>query len=124
MPALSGRAYVHFALDEPVYFRLMFRPELTDAKRFPGLERARARAFAVLRGLVDALPATRTSASRTEAVVSMHWSLAHGLATLLLDGPLGVRFTGGEERERHVNRVLRLSSSKPRCADVPTLRLR
>ncbi|MDX2014920.1 MAG: TetR/AcrR family transcriptional regulator, partial [Myxococcaceae bacterium] len=43
----AGRAYVTFALEQPVYFRLMFRPELTDLKRFPTVEAAGARAFAV-----------------------------------------------------------------------------
>ncbi len=38
----------------------------------------------------------------------MHWSLVHGLATLLVDGPLGVTFPGGPTRDRHVAQVLKL----------------
>ena len=104
----AGRSYITFALEEPVYFRLMFRPEWTDLSRFPAAEAAGARAFAVLHGLVNDLAAPRTGSARTEALVSMHWSLVHGLSTLLLDGPLARKLGDSEQRERHVDLVLRL----------------
>jgi AcrR family transcriptional regulator len=104
----TGRAYVTFALDEPVYFRLMFRPELTDLKRFPAVEAAGARAFGVLQRLVDETAGRRAGQAKKDALVSMHWALAHGLATLLLDGPLGAQLATGPERARHVDDVLRL----------------
>ncbi|MCA3012880.1 MAG: TetR/AcrR family transcriptional regulator [Myxococcaceae bacterium] len=106
--ARTGRAYVAFALDEPVYFRLMFRPELADRARFPAVEAAGARALGVLRRLVDESLGPRATPARREATVSMHWSLAHGLATLLLDGPLGASLAPGPARDRHVDEVLRL----------------
>jgi AcrR family transcriptional regulator len=105
----TGRQYVGFALDQPVQFRLMFRPELVDVSRFPSVQAAGARAYAVLTRLVDEQPTTRTlSAEKKEAAVSLHWSVGHGLATLLLDGALGQRFADEEERDRHVERVLKL----------------
>ena len=107
-----GNAYVAFALDEPVFFRLMFRPELTDIARFPAAGEAGARAFAVLQRLVDEEAGSRVRPPTKEAMVSMHWALVHGLATLLLDGPLGEHFPDAASRERHVAKVLRLFSDR------------
>ena len=84
-----GVAYVLFAVDHPEHFRLAFRPEMgspfatladdsgalpTDTPGFRHLVR-------VVAQLAPA-PADRV----TLAVAS--WSLAHGLAALLVDGPL------------------------------------
>ena len=103
----AGRAYVTFALEEPVYFRLMFRPELTDLKRFPAVEFAGDRALAVLQQLVDEKVGAHTGQVKKEVIVSMHWSLVHGLATLLIDGPLGEKFPNAQTRNRHVEQVLK-----------------
>lgn len=105
----TGRGYVDFALDNPVQFRLMFRPELIDASRFPAVQDAGARAFAVLERLIDEQPAARRlSADKKSALVSLHWSVVHGLATLLLDGALGRKLRDRKERDKHVGRVLEL----------------
>jgi AcrR family transcriptional regulator len=104
----AGRAYVDFALAEPVYFRLMFRPELRDLKRFPSVEAAGARAYGVLQRLVDEAAGPRASVAKKGAMVSMHWSFVHGLATLLVDGPLGPEFSDAVARDRHVEQVLKL----------------
>jgi AcrR family transcriptional regulator len=104
----AGRAYVAFALEEPVYFRLMFRPELIDLKRFSGVERASTRAFTVLQHLVAEQAGGRIGQVKKASLVSMHWSLVHGLATLLLDGPLGADFPDPAARDRHVVQVLKL----------------
>ena len=103
-----GRAYVLFALDEPVYFRLMFRPELTDLKRFPEVEAEGERTFGVLQGLVAELAGEGAGEEEREALTSLHWSLVHGLATLLLDGNLGEGLGGRAAQERHIEAVLRL----------------
>jgi AcrR family transcriptional regulator len=100
----AGRAYVRFALEQPVYFRLMFRPELSGVQRAPAADGQSARAFSVLQSLVDQRLDPRVRHARREALVSMNWALVHGLATLLLDGPLA----HVEDRERHVDQVLRL----------------
>ncbi len=106
----TGRAYVTFALDQPVYFRLMFRPELTDLKRYPDVDAQAAQAFGVLQRLVSEQAGRRASPARRHALTSLHWSLAHGLATLLLDGNLGDQLGSRAARERHVDEVLRLFS--------------
>lgn len=83
--ALSGLAYVGFALDEPGVFRVMFRPELCDPARFPQARDAGARAHGELRRMVR-LVHGRDDESRAVAC----WSMVHGLACLLVDGPLGL----------------------------------
>lgn len=105
----AGRAYVDFALEQPVFFRLMFRPELTDLERFPAAEAAGDRALAVLQRLVDETEGPRATQARKEALVSLYWSIVHGLATLLLDGQLGVDLPPGPARDHHVDAVLRLA---------------
>jgi AcrR family transcriptional regulator len=104
----AGRVYVTFAIEQPVFFRLMFRPELTDLKRFPSTEAAGSRAFAVLEGLIDDRFGSRTNTARKRAMVSMYWSLVHGLSMLLLDGPLGAKLATAASRDRHVEQVLKL----------------
>ncbi len=107
--AKVGRAYVDFALDQPVYFRLMFRPELVDLSRFPQAEAAGARAFAVLQRLVAELfEGRRASAKKLDAMASLHWSVVHGLGALLVDGALGQKFPDARSRAAHVDETLAL----------------
>ena len=107
--ARTGRQYVEFALENPVQFRLMFRPELVDPSRFPAVQSAGARAYTVLTRLVDEQPGdARLSVEKREALVSLLWSVVHGLATLLLDGALGQQFSDAKQRDQHVERVLKL----------------
>jgi AcrR family transcriptional regulator len=81
-----GVAYVGFAVRRRPYFQVMFRPELYHADD-PELARARQRARELLYGPVSRPP---VGASGDEAVWAgvAAWSLAHGLATLYLDGNL------------------------------------
>lgn len=107
--AKTGREYVSFALEQPVYFRLMFRPELAKLDRFPEAVAAGARALAVLEALVEERCAgQRVAPAKREAMVSMHWGMVHGLSSLLLDGVLGQKFVSAQDRERHVNQVMEL----------------
>jgi AcrR family transcriptional regulator len=80
-------AYVAFARENPAYFRLMFRPELTQPhKSATGAEAGEA-AFAVLENTVaQCVP----PADRDVVAIAM-WSLVHGYASLWLDGQLDYR---------------------------------
>lgn len=77
--ALTGRAYVRFALAHPVLFRLMFTQgepvELGDEDPDPARE--------LLTELTCELSATREEAER---LALQAWSIAHGIAMLMLDG--------------------------------------
>ncbi len=82
-----GRAYVQFAIENRARFAIMFRPELWGGAKHPELDAAAAASFAVLVEIVAAGPWGGHPAMHDFVVAT--WSTAHGLASLLLDGPLG-----------------------------------
>jgi AcrR family transcriptional regulator len=83
------RAYVAFAQRQPAYFRLMFRPELSESRLDPEAKSAELAAEAcfesTITGLVqaDIIPPTQA-----EPFSVLIWSIGHGLASLWLDGHL------------------------------------
>ena len=84
-----GRAYVSLALERPAHFKLMFRPELVKLDRFPETVLCADSSFEQLRLTVsEAIAAGLGSPEEADAMVALCWSVAHGLAGLLLDGPL------------------------------------
>lgn len=92
----SGEAYVGFAIDHPGVFRIMFRPELCDAQRFPAALAASAQAYEQLQRMV----ALTHGESDTQGLSEVYWAQVHGLAGLLVDGPVGQQI--GSVRERKV----------------------
>lgn len=90
----SGNAYVEFALRRPGVFRVMFRPDVCDPERFPEVVQAGQRARRELARLAKAVMG---DGAQVEAEVLI-WSGVHGLASLLLDGPLAGEFSSTEDR--------------------------
>lgn len=90
----SGNAYVEFALRHPGVFRVMFRPDVCDPERFPEVVQAGDRARRELARLAKAVMGDGV---QVEAEVLI-WSGVHGLASLLLDGPLAGEFSSTEGR--------------------------
>ncbi len=87
-----ARIYVEFAFDHPALFRLMFRPDFVDIQRFPTAKACGDRAFAQLYSAVqDCIDAGLFPGRSQQGLVVLGWSLAHGLACLLLDGPLAMK---------------------------------
>ncbi|MGF6882730.1 AcrR family transcriptional regulator [Nocardia sp. GAS34] len=88
-------SYVQFAVTYPSYFRLMFRPELVESGKHAEhtvAGDAGDAAFAVLeQAIADAVRAGIVPAENAETLALTYWSLAHGLASLILDGKLGER---------------------------------
>lgn len=81
-----GVAYVMYAVEHPAEFRLMFRPEKGSPLAFDTA--ADALVYGVLARVIEAcLPAEATREQREAAAIAA-WSLVHGLAALLVDGPL------------------------------------
>ena len=97
----AAEAYLGFAMEEPAVFRLMFRPELCQAARFPQAREAAERAHGELQRLVR----TVHGGAYDEALASLHWAHVHGLACLVLDGPLEHRVGGEAERRAHLREV-------------------
>jgi hypothetical protein len=81
-------AYVIFALDHRGHFRVMFRPDLCAIADNPELARVADASFDVLVDFVRETLGSKASLADIRARASAMWALAHGLATLLIDGPL------------------------------------
>jgi len=98
----SGEAYVGFALAQPGVFRVMFRPDLCDATRFPAALAAGQQAHGELTQLVALLHGSAAG----PALASLYWAQVHGLAGLLIDGPLGLTLPSRRARLGHVREVM------------------
>jgi AcrR family transcriptional regulator len=84
-----GRAYVAFAVAQPSYFRLMFRPELAGKGKHASIERAAQSAFGVLEEVVAECRAAGFGRGiSAEALALTAWTASHGLAALCIDGQL------------------------------------
>lgn len=101
----SGEAYVGFAIDRPGVFRIMFRTEVCDPARFPAARAAGEHAHGELLRMVQQLHA---GDALTELRASGYWAQVHGLATLLIDGPLGQALPDAAARRAHARAVLAL----------------
>lgn len=111
--AAMGRAYVAFALEHPQRYRLMFRSELSrsdDPQAATEADAAGASAFGRL------VAAVQDAADRgllreqvdvgTAAVAA--WSSVHGLASLVLEGALGIRPDQGERAQQLADHLIEL----------------
>lgn len=98
----SGHAYVGFALAQPGIFRIMFRPDLCDPARFPAVREAGERARAELEHLTRIVHGPHPPA----ALATILWAHVHGLACLLLDGPLAPHLASTALRQAHLDDVL------------------
>ena len=97
-----GRAYVDFALDHPQRYRLMFRSDLSrsgDSEAATDADAAGGRAFATLMNAVQEAADRGLLREGTDAGAAAiaAWASVHGLASLVLEGSLGIR---AEQRER------------------------
>jgi AcrR family transcriptional regulator len=99
-----GRGYLRFALTEPGLFRTAFcRPHPSTAD--PTHDAALAGPYRMLTECIDELVAVGLLApDRRPWAETFAWSSVHGLAMLLLDGPL--RRCGPSEQEQVIERVL------------------
>lgn len=102
----SGNVYVEFALRNPGVFRVMFRPDMCDPQRYPEVGRASERARGELRRLARMVAGGDTGPA-SEAIF---WAGVHGLASLLLDGPLAGEYPSLEERLEFARRVIRMET--------------
>jgi AcrR family transcriptional regulator len=96
-----GEAYVCFAVEYPAHFHLMFHSTLAPVDT--SADGPAAQSFAILLEAIAevmAVPEIERRASRAGLVV-LAWSLVHGAAALLLDGPLtnGLPELGLEAKE-------------------------
>lgn len=83
----SGQAYVDFALEHPARYEVMFRDDLHPPAH-AGLEAAGEHAFAQLLARVRACFVAAPGDDVVLRCAVTAWSTVHGLAHLLIDGPL------------------------------------
>ncbi len=101
-----GEAYIRFALNNPEVFRLMFRCEMVDLMRYP---EAKAKADLCFQLVATTLGVNVTVDKKSPelAPVIACWSMAHGLATLMLEGKLGEAFGDTmDQREAAAGRII------------------
>jgi len=89
------RAYMTFAIENPVHYSVMFRPELVNLRGYPETGAAATLTF---QRLVDTLaechPRVPVKDKRLIEAANALWAAAHGVATLCLDGPLRATLPG------------------------------
>ena len=104
----SGEAYVAFALSQPGVFRVMFSPDMCDRQRFSALREAGAAAYAQLQRLNTVVLGT----SATPVSATVLWAHVHGLACLLLEGPLGPQLQTRRQQQAHLREVAQLFADR------------
>lgn len=83
-----GRAYVHFGLEHPALFALMFRPEELHPED-PGLQRAQAESIGVLASATTTIDVAGDQPDGVPPLMALvSWAFAHGLVALVRDGAL------------------------------------
>ena len=80
--------YVDFAIANKGHFRVMFRADLCQMHESPETQKAADDAFATLLEAVSEMVGDSASIEEIRVQATAMWSLAHGLATLIIDGPL------------------------------------
>lgn len=92
----AGRAYIHFAMDNTVYFRIMFGDYIKNKTSYPELFSVYDQAF---RKTVDIIVKYSSKKKNRDAMPDITalaaWSLVHGYASLIIDN--GTDATVGSE---------------------------
>lgn len=102
-------SYVCFAVDHPGHFRVMFRPDLCDHEETPELARVADASFDVLVAFVQETLGPDASVDDVRHRSAAMWSLAHGLATLMIDGPLERKVGSASDRRAFIRAVAQQS---------------
>jgi AcrR family transcriptional regulator len=103
--------YVEFALCNKGYFRVMFRSDLCDTSGSPELRAAADEAFGSLITAVTEMLGESASVDDIGITATTMWSVAHGLATLLIDGPLENNIGAVADRRALVRAVAKRTMS-------------
>ncbi|NDD86636.1 MAG: TetR/AcrR family transcriptional regulator [Actinobacteria bacterium] len=103
-------AYVQFALRHPGHFRVMFRKDICNLEKYPDTLVQADRAFGVLADFVATTLGESASVDEIRLTTTYMWSVAHGLATLLLDGPLEKKIGDIPNVDEFVMNVARLAT--------------
>jgi AcrR family transcriptional regulator len=101
---VAGHAYITFAMEEPGLFRTAFSQGGSILDKDPSEYAGEANAFGILIGLLDELVAVGYLAPERRPLAEVAvWATVHGLAHLMLDGPL--RDVPAEVKEEAITRA-------------------
>jgi len=102
--------YVDFAIANKGHFRVMFRADLCQMHESPETQKAADDAFATLLDAVSEMVGDSASLDEIRVQATAMWSLAHGLATLIIDGPLETKIGKVSDRRALVRSVAQLAT--------------
>ena len=108
-------SYVHFALQNPGHFRVMMRNDLCQLANYPSAAFEANRAFDILVDEVKLLLGEGADNEVVKTQTAYMWSVGHGLATLLLDGPLEVKLEGIDDMNAFIHQVSRTAVASIRA---------
>ena len=112
MPATKAGfiAYLNFAREHVGHFRVMFRNDICGVTTHALTQTAADSAFDELRLMVSRITGPEIDPNKAFTFAAMLWSLSHGLATLVIDGPLPNKVPPGTDLESQIQAVIDLSS--------------
>jgi AcrR family transcriptional regulator len=112
MPAAKAGfiAYLNFARENVGHFRVMFRNDICGVTTHELTQTAADSAFEELRLMVGRVTGPTIDPDHEFTFAMMLWSLAHGLATLVIDGPLTNKVPPGTNLEDQIQAIVDLSS--------------
>ena len=112
MPAAKAGfiAYLNFAREHIGHFRVMFRNDICGVMTHELTAVAADSAFDELRLMVSRITGPEIDPNKAFTFAAMLWSLSHGLATLVIDGPLPNKVPPGTDLESQIQSVIDLSS--------------
>jgi len=99
--------YVNFAISNKGYFRVMFRADLCRLAESAEVREAADDAFDTLLRAVEEMLGDSASVDDIRVQATAMWAVAHGLATLLIDGPLEYKIGRVSDRRALVRAVAR-----------------
>ena len=108
-------SYVHFALQNPGHFRVMMRNDLCQLADYPSARFEADRAFDILVDEVKLLLGEGADNEVVKTQTAYMWSVGHGLATLLLDGPLEIKLEGIDDMNAFIHQVSRTAVASIRA---------
>lgn len=84
----SLSTYVRFAIAHPGHARVMFRADICGISTHPATQLAADRAYLGLLDLANQVNPELSKTTDAFLLPTVLWSMAHGLANLIIDGPL------------------------------------
>lgn len=103
-------AYLRFARENVGHFRVMFRGDISAVSTHPATGEAAEDAFNELLQMVARTIGASINPEDALTFALMMWSNAHGLSTLVVDGPLARKLPPGADFEAQLMAVIDLSA--------------